>query len=177
VSDQEKEWLLKRRNNTLDPLREFLARMNITGFDAREYLDTHRSNATALPNVGIAASGGGYRALLNGGGALAAFDSRTPNSTNTGQLGGLLQSTTYLAGLSGGGWLVGSIMVNNFTSVQNLLNANPDQSGGLWQLSNSILEGKQYRRSWNCPPLTIFRSGSIPSSASIDSPVLQRAVD
>lgn len=130
----------------MDPLREFLARMNITGFDARSYIDRHRDNATALPNIGIAASGGGYRAMLNAGGALAAFDSRTPNSTNTGQLGGLLQSATYLAGLSGGGWLVGSLMANNFTSVQDLMNAQPDQSGGLWQLSQSILEGPQTSR-------------------------------
>jgi lysophospholipase len=120
--------------------------MNITGFDARSYIDRHRDNATALPNIGIAASGGGYRAMLNAGGALAAFDSRTPNSTNTGQLGGLLQSATYLAGLSGGGWLVGSLMANNFTSVQDLMNAQPDQSGGLWQLSQSILEGPQTSR-------------------------------
>lgn len=145
VSDQEKAWLPRRRNNTVDPLREFLVRMNITGFDARRYIDTHRNNATALPNIGIAASGGGYRALLNAGGALAAFDSRTPNSTNTGQLGGLLQSATYLAGLSGGGWLVGSLMVNNFTSVQDLMNGQPDDSG-VWQLSQSILEGPQTSR-------------------------------
>ncbi|KAF2200379.1 lysophospholipase [Delitschia confertaspora ATCC 74209] len=141
ISDQEKSWLEKRRSNTMDPMREFLIRMNITGFDAGKYIDNHRNNVSALPNIGIAASGGGYRAMLNGAGAVAAFDSRTPNSTNTGQLGGLLQSSTYLAGLSGGGWLVGSIMVNNYTSVQNLMNANPDNSGSTWQLSNSILEG------------------------------------
>ena len=125
----------------MDPLREFLVRMNISGFDAGSYIDTHKDNLTELPNIGIAASGGGYRALLNGAGALAAFDRRTPNSTNTGQLGGLLQSATYLAGLSGGGWLVGSVMTNNFSSVQNLMDATPDESGGLWQFGRSILEG------------------------------------
>ena len=36
--------------------------------------------------------------MLNGAGVLEAFDSRTPKSTSTGQLGGLLQSATYLSG-------------------------------------------------------------------------------
>lgn len=120
-------------------MRELLTRLNITGFDAGSYIDNNRDNATALPNIAIAFSGGGYRAMTNGGGALAAFDSRTPNSTNTGQLGGLLQSATYIAGLSGGGWLVGSIFVNNYTSVQTIIDQNQD--GAVWQLDRSILEG------------------------------------
>ncbi|OCL09424.1 lysophospholipase [Glonium stellatum] len=141
VSDQETAWLEKRRNNTVTPMRELLVRLNITGFDTAAYFDTNGNNASALPNIAIAVSGGGYRALMNGAGALAAFDSRTPNSTNTGQLGGLIQSATYLAGLSGGGWLVGSIYSNNFTSVQDIINTNPSISGPLWQFGNSILEG------------------------------------
>ncbi len=87
----------------------WLTRMNISGFDAASYINGIRNNATALPNIGIAASGGGYRALMNGAGFLAAADNRTSNATNRGQIGGLLQATTYVAGLSGGGWLVGSI--------------------------------------------------------------------
>lgn len=121
-------------------------RLNITGFDAAGFFDNNGNNASALPNIGIAVSGGGYRALMNGAGALAAFDSRTPNSTNTGQIGGLMQSATYLAGLSGGGWLVGSIFVNNFTSVQDIINTNPSVSGSLWQFGNSILEGTSTER-------------------------------
>lgn len=141
LSDQETAWLEKRRNNTVTPMRELLVRLNITGFDAAGFFDSNGNNASALPNIGIAVSGGGYRALMNGAGALAAFDSRTPNSTNVGQLGGLMQSATYLAGLSGGGWLVGSIFVNNFTSVQDIINTNSSISGSLWQFGNSILEG------------------------------------
>ena len=73
---------------------------------------------------------------MNGAGALKAFDSRTDNSTSEGQLGGLLQSATYLSGLSGGGWLVGSIYINNFTTISSL-QSNDD----VWQFQNSILEG------------------------------------
>ena len=118
-------------------MQELLGRLNITGFDASAYINNHGNNISALPNIGIAASGGGYRALMNGAGALAAFDSRTPNSTNTGQLGGLLQSATYLSGLSGGSWLVGSIYTNNFTSVQSII----DSHSQIWDFSNSILKG------------------------------------
>ena len=83
------------------PMRDLLGRLNISGFDAASYITKFADNSSALPNIAIAASGGGYRACLNGGGAIQAFDSREINSTAAGHLGGLLQSATYLAGLSG----------------------------------------------------------------------------
>lgn len=76
--------------------------------------------------------------MLNGAGALAAFDSRTDNANATGHLGGLLQSATYLAGLSGGSWLVGSLYGNNVTTVESIING---QDGDLWDFTNSILKG------------------------------------
>ncbi|KAJ9662314.1 Lysophospholipase 1 [Neophaeococcomyces mojaviensis] len=136
LSQNETEWLSKRRNNTVQPMRDFLTRMNISGFDAGTYIDDHSNNASALPNIGLAFSGGGWRALINGAGVLKAFDSRSGNTTNTGQLGGLLQSSTYLAGLSGGNWLVGSIIVNNYTTVERL-----QEDSTVWEFGNSILEG------------------------------------
>ncbi|KAF2130299.1 hypothetical protein P153DRAFT_215403 [Dothidotthia symphoricarpi CBS 119687] len=136
LSSQETAWLQKRRPNTVDPMRELLVRMNISNFDVGAYIDKYSDNTTALPNIAISFSGGGYRALLNGAGALSAFDSRTTNSTNSGHLGGLLQSSTYVSALSGGGWLMGSIYANNFTSVENIL-----QHDDIWQFQNSIFEG------------------------------------
>ena len=112
--------------------------MNITGFDVDGYFSSHSSNDSNLPNIGIAASGGGYRACLNGAGVIQAFDSREANSSAAGQLGGLLDSATYFSGLSGGGWLVGSIYVNNFSTISNLLD---DGSTSVWHFDNSILEG------------------------------------
>lgn len=122
----------------MDPMRDLLGRLNISGFDAESYITKYANNASALPNIAIAVSGGGYRACLNGGGAVQAFDSREINSTAAGHLGGLLQSATYLAGLSGGGWLVGSIYVNNFTTITGLLDNN---ASPVWQFGNSIFEG------------------------------------
>lgn len=75
--------------------------------------------------------------MMNGAGIISAFDSREDNATVAGHLGGVLQSATYLAGLSGGSWLVGSIYGNNFTTIENIIN----QNGMTWDLTNSILEG------------------------------------
>ena len=112
--------------------------MSISGFDAVSYINQHSSNASLLPNIGIAVSGGGYRALTNGAGVIKAFDNRTENATSSGQLGGLLQAATYVAGLSGGSWLVGSIYVNNFSTIADLQTTD---KGDIWQFGNSILEG------------------------------------
>ena len=138
LSDNETSWLEMRRNNTIAPMQDLLGRLNISGFDAEAYITKNAKNASALPNIAIAVSGGGYRACLNGGGAVQAFDSREINSTAAGHLGGLLQSATYLAGLSGGGWLVGSIFVNNFTTITALLDNN---ASSVWDFGNSIIEG------------------------------------
>ena len=139
LSDSETAWLKKRRPNTVDPMKEFLSRANIPNFDASAYMENHRGNTTALPNIAISFSGGGYRALLNGAGALSAFDSRTRNATSSGHLGGLLQSATYVSALSGGGWMVGSIYANNFTSVQNILDKG--EGSEIWQFQNSLFKG------------------------------------
>jgi hypothetical protein len=140
LSLNETAWLGLRRNNIVWSMRDLLARANIIGLDTNSYIDK-LINASALPIIGIAISGGGYRALMNGAGAIAAFDNRTTNSTLQGHLGGLLQASTYVSGLSGGSWLVGSIYVNNFTSVQDIINTTPNVSGSLWEFSNSVLQG------------------------------------
>lgn len=140
LSDEEKEWTNVRRNATIQPMRDFLGRLIFEGLDTNKFIDDHSNNASALPNIGIALSGGGYRAMLNGAGVVQAFDSRTENSTSTGQLGGLLQSSTYLAGLSGGSWLVGSLYTNNFSSVSEIM-THDGESSSLWQFQNTIFEG------------------------------------
>lgn len=115
LSGNETSWLKSRRSQTIDPMRDLLGRLNISGFDAEAYITSNSKNTTAIPNVAVAFSGGGYRATLNAAGALKAFDSREANGTNSGHLGGLLQASTYVAGLSGGSWLVGSIFVSDMS--------------------------------------------------------------
>ncbi|KAJ2900620.1 hypothetical protein MKZ38_002319 [Zalerion maritima] len=138
LSSEEIEWTTTRKSNVEYAIRDLLSRASIPDFDADSYLSSSTSDSAAdpYPVIGIAFSGGGYRAMLNGAGAMAAFDNRTENATADGQLGGLLQSATYMAGLSGGSWLVTSIYVNNFTTVESIL-----QEGVLWQFEDSILGG------------------------------------
>ncbi|KAK9238973.1 lysophospholipase catalytic domain-containing protein [Lipomyces kononenkoae] len=140
LSQNETSWLYIRRNNTIGPLRDLLVRSNITGFDVNNYINNVSRNGSLLPNIGIAVSGGGYRALMNGAGAVAAFDNRTAHSTSKGELGGLLQASTYIAGLSGGSWLVGSLYANNLSTIQSILNTKPATSS-LWQFENSVIKG------------------------------------
>ncbi|KAI0392244.1 lysophospholipase [Xylariaceae sp. FL0594] len=139
LSPSERDWLAKRRPNTLDPMKQFFKLANIPEFDAANYVQSHADNFSAVPNIGIAISGGGYRALLNGAGFLAAADGRTPGSTDAGGIGNLLQASTYLAGLSGGSWLVGSLFANNFSTIPQLRDGSPDSA--LWKFSNSIFVG------------------------------------
>jgi lysophospholipase len=129
-------WLQKRQGKRLKAMQTFLTRLKIPDFNATQYFA--KTQAASLPNIGISFSGGGYRALLNGAGAFTSFDERASNSTAPGHLGGLVQSTTYISGLSGGSWLVGSIYTNNFTTVTALLNSN---TSGVWEFDQSVLSG------------------------------------
>jgi lysophospholipase len=135
LSEQESSWLRLRRNATKQPMADFLQGAHIPGFDAAAFL----ANASAQPVVGIAVSGGGYRALLNGAGFIAAADARTPGAMGDGGIGGLLQATTYVSGLSGGGWLVGSMYANNFSSVVTLRDGSPGSD--IWRFDNSVFDG------------------------------------
>ena len=65
------------------------------------------------PVVAMALSGGGYRAMISGSGQ--AFQ---PNSTS-GSVGDILGLSTYVSGLSGGSWAVGTYFAND--------GQNPDQ--------------------------------------------------
>ncbi|KJZ72103.1 hypothetical protein HIM_08476 [Hirsutella minnesotensis 3608] len=107
LSSQEKAWVQRRQRETARHLRDLFSRISIPDFNSNNYIKQSESSR-ALPVIGIACSGGGYRAMLNGAGVLASWDSRSEGSRQRSGLGGLLQSATYISGLSGGGWLVGS---------------------------------------------------------------------
>lgn len=79
-----------------------------------------RDEPSTGPNVGIAASGGGFRAALVGAGVFDAFDGRNATAVSAGT-GGILQTASYMTGLSGGSWFVSSMAVNNFPAIQDLV--------------------------------------------------------
>lgn len=55
---------------------------------------------SSFPKIGIAISGGGYRAAQYGAGVLSGLDARNDSAKQAGT-GGLLQVASYLSGLSG----------------------------------------------------------------------------
>lgn len=129
LSPEEEDWLSDRNPVTKDRITQFLKDSNMTDFDVDEFMD--QVNDTI--KIGITFSGGGYRAMLNGAGQLLALDDRFDGANEHG-LGGLLQSSTYLVGLSGGNWLVGSVVLNNFTSVADIISQDD-----VWDLEHSII--------------------------------------
>lgn len=129
LNQNELLWRNGRHSLTNNALASFLSRANLSNFDPISFLATPHNPIS----IGIAFSGGGYRAMLAAAGQFAALDNRTKNSTLPGHLGGLLQASTYISALSGGSWLLGSIVTNNFSTIDSLLNSN-----SLWNLQNSI---------------------------------------
>lgn len=115
ISTNEKNWLSKRNKITQQNLEKFLqytAKLN-----SSEYSDLLSQETI---KVGLAFSGGSYRALLSGAGQISALDNKTNNAFAKG-LGGLLESSSYIAGVSGGSWLVSLLALNNWISVQEIL--------------------------------------------------------
>lgn len=134
LSPDEIEWLARREKVTQIHMKEFLydAFADGEGRDLANAILEHDSNPI---RVSVAVSGGGYRSMLSGAGVLAAMDKRTRGSVQHG-FGGLLQAATYVAGCSGGNWLMGTLAWNNWTSVQDIIDGN---TYGIWNLKDSIV--------------------------------------
>ncbi|KZV70063.1 phospholipase B [Peniophora sp. CONT] len=91
----------------------------------------------ALPNVSLAFSGGGYRAAQYAAGVVSAFDARNSSSKSAGT-GGLLQVASYLSGLSGGSWFLGSLYLNDFPVIPDLVWGNNNDLNG-WLLDLELI--------------------------------------
>lgn len=128
ILEKEKEYISLRRQKMNKALVEFLGRSGID-LDIQDFMNNNPDGI----NIAHAFSGGGYRAMLNGAGSLAALDSRTPGSADQGQLGGLFQAASYVSGLSGGSWLMTSLYFNEIPTIGDVL-ADPN----LWDLQNPI---------------------------------------
>lgn len=99
----------------------YLSNVQDTGAPLPDYVSMIlNGSGSTSPTLGIATSGGGYRAAIFGAGILNALDGRNSSSSKAG-LGGLLQSATYLSGLSGGSWLLTSLVQANFPTIPELI--------------------------------------------------------
>lgn len=120
ISSHEQEWVGERHKKTAAAIREFVANAGLEVDD-----DVLNSGI----NVALGFSGGGYRAMFNGAGQLAALDNRTAAE---GGLGGVLQSATYIGALSGGAWLLASLAMQNFPLIDEVVLENPYD---LWNIT------------------------------------------
>lgn len=107
VSDHEQQWLSQRHIKTDQAMKDFLKYS--TNFTDSE-IEASLGNLSI--NLALAPSGGALRSLLVGAGEIAALDNTTVGAFEHG-LGGLLQASSYLAGSSGSGWLVSSLIYND----------------------------------------------------------------
>lgn len=123
ISPGEAKWLELRKPEVKTALKTFLQ---------GKLEDLEIENLDDV-SIGLAFLGGGHRAMLSGAGQISALDSRTPQANDTG-LGGLLQASTYVAGLSGGSWLVGTLAMHNWPTIDEILNQ------GMWNLDYPIYE-------------------------------------
>ena len=138
LSPSELAYLRARKSDVLpNAWRAYLANVQNSKVSLPDYVSRILSGKCSnSPNLGIATSGGGYRAAIFGAGVLNALDGRNSSAVSTGT-GGLLQSATYLSGLSGGSWLLTSLVQANFPPFQELVfgsNSNDGYTGWLAQL-------------------------------------------
>ncbi|TFK22575.1 phospholipase B [Coprinopsis marcescibilis] len=93
-----------------------------------------------FPKVGIALPGGGLRAAQFGAACLNAIDSRNDTAKAAGT-GGLLQVASYITGLSGGSWVTGSLLFNEWPNINDLVFGNNGLSGWMLDLSLVLPDG------------------------------------
>ncbi|OWB76275.1 hypothetical protein B5S32_g425 [[Candida] boidinii] len=129
----EKAWINGRHEKTDKNLIEFLDNLDLKDFQDVDFED-YITNLNSSINIAFAASGGGLRAMLSGAGQISAFDKRT-NYDGTNKLAGLLDSATYIAGLSGGSWLVSSLVFHDWIGVQDIL----DNKTSIWNLEDGVI--------------------------------------
>lgn len=138
--DAEVNLLRSRRQSVQRALQSFFNRVTIDDFDAASYVGNPSSNSL-VPTVGLAFSGGGgYRSFLTSAGAWSAFDNMNPFAMREDGLGGLLQAATYVSGQDSSAWLLASIYMNNFTTVQDL-QSRVAKDSSLWDFSRTVLQG------------------------------------
>ena len=75
ISDGERDYITHRWEKTNNKLIEFLSeRANLSDFDAETYINDYSDEHNIT--IGVAFSGGGYRAMLCGAGELLGLDDR-----------------------------------------------------------------------------------------------------
>ena len=121
LNPHEASWVKGRKAVVTDALTSYLEQLKLQDFDVSKYIAAIKSNDFAhVPIIGFLISGGGWASAFTGTGALRALDNRL-DAANDQKTGGLLQSTTYISGVSGGSWPVMSLAQYNFPAIDDLV--------------------------------------------------------
>ncbi|KAL0956276.1 hypothetical protein HGRIS_002434 [Hohenbuehelia grisea] len=127
---REKEYVETRQSTTIaDAWKDWLGDGSAISYNTTAFTGQ-------FPKIGLAIPGGGLRAAMYAAGCLSALDARNESAKAAGT-GGLLQVSSYMAGLSGGSWITSSLMMNNFPTIKDLVWGNGNDLGG-WQLDKSL---------------------------------------
>ncbi|KAK9899955.1 hypothetical protein P389DRAFT_156803 [Cystobasidium minutum MCA 4210] len=132
INADEASYIERRRQSEVASAFETYLANNVTGYD----LNALAPNASFWPTVGIAVSGGGFRAALVGAGTFNALDGRNTTATQAGT-GGVWQLASYMTGLSGGSWFVSSLAINSNPSIYDLVLGTPQYQG--WFLEYNLV--------------------------------------
>ncbi|OWB57116.1 hypothetical protein B5S28_g3042 [[Candida] boidinii] len=134
LSKSEIDWLEERHKITDQNLKWFLNLADMRDLNTDQFIDSLDRSI----NIGLAFSGGGYRAMLTAAGEISGLDNRTNGIMEYGLP--ILPAVSYITGLSGGSWFLGTLAYNNWTSVQDIINTR-GQKNAIWDLKNSIFTG------------------------------------
>ncbi|KAH7379970.1 lysophospholipase [Cadophora sp. MPI-SDFR-AT-0126] len=110
LSDSEETYRVVRKAKADLALAFWLVKTNPAFITALEW---------DMPTIALTSSGGGFRATLSGAGTVQALDGRDTSVSTS----GLYQAITYHSGLSGGSWLLSSIIANNYATITSLFNS------------------------------------------------------
>jgi lysophospholipase len=139
LSAGESHYVQSRKSQVLpNAWRAYFQTVQGTGIFLPPYVGSLLNSEThESPTLGIATSGGAYRAAIFGAGIMTALDGRNATSRVAGT-GGLLQAATYLSGLSGGTWLISSLAQADFPTFPDLIFGSDTISG--WNAAFDILQ-------------------------------------
>jgi lysophospholipase len=101
LGQNEANYIAQKAAKSTSSWHAYLTQVGLSELDIANFTaGTPPVAGETLPNIGIAMSGGGIRALIGGAGILDAFDNRNPEAVDAGT-GGILQLSNYITGLSG----------------------------------------------------------------------------
>ena len=138
LNPNEAAYVKRHRQNNKRRWADWLKRAGMDDNGVPGGVDSFLSDERNQPRVGFAASGGGYRAMLVALGVAQGFDERNKTAMDRG-VGGLLQLADYFAGLSGGSWATGSMAINDWPTMQSLVDDIMDLSSNLVKPSHDKL--------------------------------------